>query len=980
MFESHMPDLPHFLETAAAARWTAFEETVQEQGLAWPHPANVVEPLKRAFAFSPFVARTAIHRPGLAVDLMASGDLTRSYAGDDYPLRFRHLMLSQGSTSRPAGDDPKAREPRSEVDFQIQLRLFRQREMMRIAVRDLTGLGDLNATVQDLSSLADTCLQLALGFLDGQQRRLWGTPVDADGRTQHLVVLGMGKLGANELNFSSDVDLMFAYPREGRTRDGLKTTTNEDYFIRLSRRLIQMIGAATADGFVFRVDTRLRPFGEAGPLAMGFSRMEDYYQTHGREWERYALIKARVVAGDAAAGGRLLLSLRPFVFRRYLDFNAFDSLRDMKQRIATEVQSKGLQDNIKIGPGGIREVEFFGQMFQLLRGGVQPELQARDIQTVLRHLVDKKYIPSQTGEDLGRAYIFLRRTENRLQAYMDQQTHLLPNSAEERLSLAAAMGFEDWAAFCEALGRHRQRVHHHFSALLGEGDPADKEGTATAELLRELAAVWQHGIAGDPAAAILKKAGFANSGHALRLITDLRSDGALRPMTAIGRERLARIMPLLLQAATRADHPEQVLLRLFGLIKSICRRTAYLSLLCEYPATLDHLVRLFEASPWIAALLSRHPVLLDELLDPRTLYSPPGRPELAGELRALMAGIPPDDFEHQIEALRIFKQTNVLRVAASDITSVLPLMRVSDHLSDIAEVVLDEVVTLSWDHLVAKHGAPACLLNDQQCRRGFAVIAYGKLGGLELGYQSDLDLVFLHAAAPGQTQGSPRPIDNAQLFARLGQRVLHILTAHTPAGILYETDMRLRPSGDSGLLVSHIEGFRQYQRDEAWTWEHQALIRARAISGDAQLCSRFRQIRREILTRPRDAVRLRRDVAAMRQKLRAAQKAGEDEAFAIKEDPGGIMDIEFLVQYLILRHAHRHPDITRWTDNVRQLQDLSRHGIIDQQTAFGLRRAYLILRATSHRLNLRGLPARVEKDHLQGLRNFVQRCWQRYLA
>jgi len=974
-----MPNLSPALLDTAQSRWDGFHQSARDQGLAWPDGPEAVEALKTAFALSPFVSRTAARKPTIAVDLLSSGDLTHNYTKEDWTLRFQKHFLNPAESTLPAEMNP-IWETVPETEFQKQLRLFRYREMMRIAVRDLAGLADLNVTLQDLSTLADTCIQQALDFLYRRQCPVWGTPMDENGRAQHLVVLGMGKLGAYELNFSSDVDLMFTYPRDGNTRGGTRTTTNEEFFIRLSRKLIQMIGAATEEGFVFRVDARLRPFGESGPLAMSFGRVEDYYQVHGREWERYALIKARVVAGDHSAGRQLLNDLKPFVYRRYLDYNTFESLRDMKQRIAVEVRSKGLLDNIKLGPGGIREVEFFGQMFQLLRGGVQPELQVRDIQTVLKHLVAYRYIPPQTGSDLTEAYIFLRRAENRLQAYMDEQRHRLPSDPAERLCLAAAMGFEDWPAFEQVLTRHREKVHHHFNALLAGSDHGGQENSAAKALVEELSAVWHNVLDHSQAQSILAKAGFSDPAEALRLITDLRENAALRPMSAMGRQRLAKILPLLLQSAGAADHPQQVLLRLFELIRSICRRTAYLSLLCEYPTTLTHLVRLFEASPWIAELLNRHPVLLDELLDPRTLYRPPRREELVAELRSRLSGIPEEDLEHQLEVLRIFKQTNILRVASSDITNVLPLMKVSDHLSDIAEAVVNEAVALSWRHLVSKHGAPTCRLQDKPCRQGFAVIAYGKLGGLELGYRSDLDLVFMHAAAPGQTRGGTRPIDSAQFFARLGQRVLHVLTAHTNAGILYETDMRLRPSGDSGMLVSHIEGFADYQQHQAWTWEHQALIRARAIAGEAHLQRRFEQIRTEILTRRRDLDKLRNDVATMRHQLFTARTPAPDGAFNVKEDRGGIMDIEFLVQYLLLGHAHRHPEIIRWTDNVRQLQALSRCRIIKQQTAFALRRAYLILRATGHRLNLRGMPAHIEKDRFQVIKSLVETCWEKYLG
>jgi glutamate-ammonia-ligase adenylyltransferase len=976
-----MPNpLPHPLNDTAETRWSAFRQAIRDRKLPWPLPAEAGEALKLAFAFSPFVVRTAMGKPEMTVDLAAGGDLLRTYTMADYSVRCKRHIGAQPDTAPPSGNGNPPQDQLSEADFQKRLRLFRQREMMRIAIRDLAGLAELNATLLDLSNLADTCIGQALDFIYRQQCPVWGTPMDADGRPQNLVVLGMGKLGARELNFSSDVDLILTYPRDGHTRDGAQTTSNEDFFIRLSRKLIQVIGAKTEEGFVFRVDPRLRPFGESGPLALSFERMEEYYQVHGREWERYALIKARVVAGSHAAGSRLLDALKPFVYRRYLDYNAFDSLREMKQRIAVEVRGKGLQDNIKLGPGGIREVEFFGQMFQLLRGGVQPELQARDIQTILKHLVTYRYIPRETGADLTRAYIFLRRAENRIQAYSDEQRHSLPTRHEERLCLAVAMGFDHWEEFAKALTHHRRSIHQHFDALLaGGGHGAEQAGNGKS-LLEELGAVWQNALEDSQSRTILAGAGFSDPARALNLIADLRQDSALRPMSAMGRQRLSKIMPLLLQAAGAADHPQQVLLRLFILIKSICRRTVYLSLLCEYPQTLAHLVRLFEASSWIAELLNRHPVLLDELLDPRTLYRPPKRESLVSELRSRLSGVPAQDLEHQLEVLRIFKQTNMLRVAASDITHVLPLMKVSDHLSDIAEVVVNAAVTLSLNHLTAKHGTPTCNLGDRSCRQGFAVIAYGKLGGLELGYRSDLDLVFLHAAAPGQTQGGGSAIDNAQFFSRLGQRVLHMLTTPTAAGVLYETDMRLRPSGDSGMLVSHIEGFADYQHHHAWTWEHQALIRARAIAGDPNLRRRFNSIRREVLNQRRDLSKLRDDVADMRQKLYKARTPAPDGAFNVKEDRGGIVDIEFLVQYLILGNAHRHPQITRWTDNVRQLQLLSHFRIIDRHTAFALRRAYLILRATGHRLNLKGMPAHVEKDRFQGITALVERCWQRYLA
>jgi [glutamine synthetase] adenylyltransferase / [glutamine synthetase]-adenylyl-L-tyrosine phosphorylase len=973
-----MLTLPQSLADEATAQWQTFQEAMAKDGRALPLDPTTLDALLRSFAFSRFVAQTCISRPMLAADLLESGDLMRPCQGDDLAARLeRHLLLSP-ATDQPADQRTDQGHP-DPAEFQKQLRLFRHREMVRIAVRDLAALTDLDTTLADLTDLADTCVQHALDYLFQRQCAQWGTPIDDQGQPQKLVVLGMGKLGAHELNFSSDVDLIFAYPREGTTHNGVQSTSNEDFFLRLGRSLIQMIGAQTAEGFVFRVDMRLRPFGDSGPLVLSFDRMEAYYQYQGREWERYALIKARAIAGDIPAGRQLLQRLSPFVFRRYLDYNAFESLRDMKQRIATEVQNKGLQDNIKLGPGGIREVEFFGQIFQLLRGGVEPELQIRPIQKVLQHLVAQHYITAQIGQDLSQAYIFLRRVENRIQAYSDQQQHSLPQQTLNRLRLACAMGFAQWDPFALKLQQHRHLVHHHFNELLGRSDARDKDASGEKTDLLALSAVWQEALEPAQADAILTKTGFGDPANVLVLLNDLRHASALKSMSANGRNRLAKLIPLMLQAVGKAGDPQLVLLRLFDLVLSICRRTAYLSLLCEYPTILTHLVRLFEASPWIAALLNHHPVLLDELLDPRTLYRPPGRDELAQELRSLLKGIPKEDFEHQIESMRIFKQTNVLRVAASDITHVLPLMKVSDHLSDLAEVILNEVVESSWQHLVAKHGTPTCRIGDKTFRQGFAVIAYGKLGGLELGYRSDLDLVFLHAASPGQTQGGARPIDNAIFFARLGQRVLHILTAHTSAGILYDTDMRLRPSGDSGMLVSHIQGFRDYQLNDAWTWEHQALLRSRAIIGDPEVKKRFEQVRTEVLTQSRDRVRLRDEVAQMRQKLRQAEPQQPAQSFNIKQGPGGIVDIEFIVQYLILAHAHRYPDMVRWTDNVRLLQELSHHQLIDTRTAFGLRQTYLILRAMAHRLNLKEAPAHIDDQRLKRHRALVRQTWKKHL-
>lgn len=972
-----MRSLPAPLQEDARSRWQAVGEAFAQKGLPLPDSGTRTDALVAGLALSDFVLQQAVRWPGRMAELLESGDLFAAYGPDGHGQRLDGMWQARFDRPLPEWADGSAPPVPKDALMEV-LRSFRQREMVRIALRDLCAWADLEETLADLSALADVAIAAALAALYRQQAVQWGVPLDRSGNAQQMVVIGLGKLGARELNFSSDVDLLFAYARDGQTSGGSKgAIANEAFFTRVCRELIQVVGKSTADGFVFRVDVRLRPYGDAGPLVMSFDRMEDYYQEQGREWERYALIKARVVAGAQADGEQLLARLRPFIFRRYLDYGAFDSLRDMKARIAGEVRRKGLAAHIKLGPGGIREIEFFGQMFQLIRGGVDADLQVRPIRQVLAVLVRKNYIPALVGEVMDQAYGFLRRVENRLQAWADQQTHSLPREPMAQLRLAAAMGFDDWEAFAAQLAIHRRQVRSHFNELLASDKEQPSVGDPEKETLKQLEAIWRGAGDTDRTRRLLSALGYQSPSAVMHQIAGLKEDRALQTLNRAGRERLNRLLPMVLQAVGAAQQPDLVLGRVFDLLRGIQRRSSYFALLLENPATLTHLVQLVGASPWIAKFLSGHPVLLDELLDPRNLYRPPLRREMEAELAQRLAAVEADDLEYQMEVLRVFKQVNVLRVAASDITHVLPLMKVSDHLSDIAEVVIEAVVDLCFQQLAAKYGRPACNLAGGRCERGFAVIAYGKLGGLELGYQSDLDLVFLHAAEQGSTAGGARSLDNAQFFARLGQRVLHMLTTPTGAGVLYDADMRLRPSGASGMLVSHVEGFGDYQRGDAWTWEHQALIRARAISGDPALQERFSAIRNEILTRRRDPQRLRQEVADMRRRLRQEHARRSPSRFDLKQGEGGIVDIEFIVQYLVLKHAHRHPRIVRWTDNVRLLQALSEAGVLHPETAFGLRRAYLIYRAMVHRFNLGQQPAEVADDRFPQTRRFVGALWQR---
>lgn len=959
-------DLSEPLLNDSQNKWDAFIAASRTADIPLPDDPPFLSTLKRVFAFSDFVASGVTRNPKLLQDLYESKDLLKTYKGDDYPGRLRAALTGPST-------------PKNRAELCRTLRRFRFREMIRIAWRDLAARSDLAETMSDLSALADTCIDLSLAILHDWQCVESGTPLGADGGQQHMAVFGMGKLGGRELNFSSDVDLIFVFPHAGETQGGPKPVSIQEFFTHLSRRLIEVIGAKTPDGLVFRVDMRLRPFGESGPIVMSFDAMEDYYQNQGREWERYAWIKARAVAGDKEAGARLLQRLKPFVFRKYLDFGAFEALRDMKQKIAFEVKKKGMKDNIKLGAGGIREVEFFGQTFQLIRGGVTPALQEPRIQKTLPIVARMEYITQDICDELLEAYKFLRNTEHRLQEFSDRQTHDLPSDPVERERLAASMEFSDWPSFDSRLRHHMKNVHHHFNNLLGARESAGSHDQEKRNL-HELRGLWEAKEKYEGANQALSSAGFDEPDRVITILENLRKDPATRALSSEGRMRLDRLIPTVLREAGSSGHSYLVLNRIIDLIKAVERRTNYLALLFENPTALVHLVRLADASPWIVSFLARHPVLLDELLDPRTLYSPPEKSDIEGEIRRKLDQISPDDLESQIIELCIFRQVNTLRVAAADITGALPLMRVSDYLTGIAETVLDQVLEISWNHLVKQHGTPTSSLTGKECSRGFSIIAYGKLGGIELGYGSDLDLVFLHAGAEGKTDGGPYPTDNAHFFSRLGQRIIHTLTSSTPAGVLYETDMRLRPDGSSGILAVNIESFKDYQEKRAWTWEHQALIKARAISGDPQLNTYFEKIRRDILALPRETSRLKKEVKNMRKRMREELQRPEPDLFDIKQGTGGLIDIEFIVQYLVLLNAHIHVQLTKWTDVVRLLQTLSETGIIDDRTNSFLKEAYLTYRAAIHRLTLQQRPLKQPMGSFGALPEEVSMIWENLVS
>ncbi len=872
----------------------------------------------------------------------------------------------------------------SEPELQAALRQFRMETQFRIIWRDLMRWSDLAETMAATSDFADVCLQGALDWLYDDSCAQFGTPWGVSPATgeegpQPLIVLGMGKLGGHELNVSSDIDLIFAYPGKGETRGARRTLDNQQFFTRLGQRLIQALDQITADGFVFRVDMRLRPYGQSGALALSFAALETYYQDQGRDWERYAMVKARVVAGDQREGQVLMDSLKPFVYRKYIDFSAFESLRSMKSMISREVRRKGLETNIKLGSGGIREIEFVVQAFQLIRGGRDRELQQRELMAILQELEALELLPSVVVSELAAAYVFLRNLEHALQGIEDKQTQLLPDNDADRVRVALIMGFEDWSGCQEALENHRQRVATHFADIIAI---EDEDGDLT-DLAEEWQELWMGEMDEVAAAEWLKDQQFESPDTSHRELVTLRDSRTVQSLQTQGRQRLNRFMPVLLEALSHVEEPSQTLSRVLQLVEAILRRTAYMVLLLENPGARAQLVKLCSESPWIASQLAETPLLLDELLNAESLYKPPAKEELRDDLRQQMLRIPFEDLEEQMETLRHFKKAHILRVAASELRGTLPLMKVSDYLTWIAEVVLDHVVDVAFANLISRHGYPG-RTDGATADTDFAVVGYGKLGGIELGYTSDLDLVFIHGGDPEQSTDGEKPIDNAVFFTRLGQRIVHILNTQTPAGQLYEVDMRLRPSGNSGLLVSTLTAFEKYQRNDAWTWEHQALARARGIAGCSETLKAFESIRESILCQSRDREALRQDVIAMREKMRSAlgtpAKSGQTpEVFHVKHDNGGIIDIEFMVQYLMLAYCSEFPELTRYSDNIRQMEELGRLGVIPVEDAQELRKAFITLRSTIHRRALQNLNSQVPEDAFRDERAYIQTMWNRVM-
>ncbi|WP_159565698.1 bifunctional [glutamate--ammonia ligase]-adenylyl-L-tyrosine phosphorylase/[glutamate--ammonia-ligase] adenylyltransferase [Budvicia diplopodorum] len=862
-----------------------------------------------------------------------------------------------------------------EADLMRVIRDFRRRMMIRISWAQSQNLFDTVEVLSQLSLLAETLIIAARDWLYALCCREWGTPVNVEGKPQTLFILGMGKLGGGELNFSSDIDLIFIYPENGQTVGGRRELDNAQFFTRLGQRLIKVLDQVTQEGFVYRVDMRLRPFGDSGPLVFSFSALEDYYQEQGRDWERYAMVKARIM-GDPndEYSGELKSMLRPFVFRRYIDFSVIQSLRNMKGMIAREVRRRGLADNIKLGAGGIREIEFITQVFQLIRGGREPALQGNSLLPTLQAIADLSLLSQDEVDLLSDSYLYLRRLENLLQAIADQQTQTLPTDPLDRARLAAGMACADWNELVHQIERHMHAVRDIFSNLIGDDTPDVEEDP---HYLR-YNPLWQDELDGAELAVLMPLLDDVACVHVGTHLNDFRHDIDKRSIGQRGRDVLDKLMPRLLSAVCLRDDADSVLPRLTHLIVSIVTRTTYLELLVEYPSAMTHLIRLCAASPMVASKLAHYPILLDELLDVNSLYQAIPLSAYSDELRQFLLRVPEEDEEQRLEALRQFKQTQLLRIAAADIAGALPVMKVSDHLTYLAEAIIGAVVQQAWFQMTARYGQPTHLYSREG--RGFAVIAYGKLGGIELGYSSDLDLVFLVDCPENITTDGERSIDGRQFYLRLAQRIMHLFSARMASGILYEVDARLRPSGESGLLVSTISAFDEYQRNEAWTWEHQALVRTRIVYSDPVLHKAFDHARHEILCLKRDENQLKQDVREMREKMRNHLSDKDAELFDLKTDEGGITDIEFIAQYLVLRYAHEQPKLTRWSDNVRIFELMANYQIMDEAEAAALTKAYVTMRDEIHRLALQDKPGKVPGECFAAEKLQVSQSWNKWLA
>ena len=954
--------LPPALQDSVSLYWQDWCQSCESQDLSFDIPIPLSR-VGRIWACSEFAARLCTRKPHLLKSIFDDG-LETDLALSDYKTRIETAI------AEAADNDEAAMEA---------IRLQRQKEMLRIAWRDLDDIAPLEQILAELSDFAEAMVSVTLDHLHGKAVDIMGTPMSESGEPQSMLVLGMGKLGGRELNFSSDIDLIFMYPEEGATQGG-RRLSNHEFFLRLGRNLVKFLNETSKDGFVFRVDTRLRPYGESGSLVMGFSAVEQYYQSQGRDWERYAMIKAKALAGNQVDIDYLESMLRPFIYRRYLDFSAFESIREMKAMIEAQVQRKGIQDNVKLGRGGIREIEFIGQTFQLLRGGYDTALQIRGIMDVLNLLQTMKLLESEDVESLQQAYVFLRRLENRIQMDRDMQAHDLPVEDIGRQRLALAMAEPDWQALLPKIELHRNNVHAVFQSIISREESSD---AAVEDSSLVLKSYWANVSDNNELLQWFADKGFSDTEETLKILSRFRGDAHIRSLSESASQRLVKLLSKLLQAISIYPESTVLLERVLQVLNAVVGRQIYINLLLEYPQASEQMLSLCAVSSWFVQQLMAHPILLDELLDAGELYQAKDYQALSQELAYLLSSVEAGDLEQYMDRLRQFKNTQVMKTAVLDVNQILAVTDVGATLSHIAEVILVKTLQIAWDEVCKKHGRPSCIIDGVEVFPGIAIVAYGKLGGYELGYGSDLDIVFLHDSSGEKqlTEGNSageKVIDNSTFFSRVAQKVLHILSTRMYAGLLYETDIRLRPEGKSGLMVSSLSAFEQYQHEKAWTWEHQALIRARIVAGNDPIRQEFDRIRDSVLAPKRQAEVLCRDVAQMRYKMRDHLASKDPNNFNIKQDAGGIVDIEFLAQAGILLNAAAQNNLLESTSTLDMLSQLAESGWFTDDESEMLGQAYRDFREQVNRQALM-VDLTLDEDTMLAYKADVTNVWQRLM-
>ena len=865
------------------------------------------------------------------------------------PLDRLDLAAELAREARAGKDASAGKDAGAAALLPLPRAMRRLRNLLVAAIieRDLNGQADLAEVVAAMTALADFAIRTQLAALMDEMVALHGMPFGAEsGRPQQMMVLAMGKQGGGELNVSSDIDLIFVYPENGDTVAGpqQRTLSNHEFFGRLGKKLIAALSAVIEDGIVFRVDMALRPNGASGPIVSSLNMVENYLIVQGREWERYAWVKARAVTGLDADIAALDAIVRPFVFRRYLDFGVIDAIRTMHGQIRAEVDRQerlhpDRSNNVKLGRGGIREIEFLAQVFQLIRGGRDSALRERSTRLTLGVLADKGLLPPETVTQLLDSYAFLRNLEHRLQYLDDAQTHTLPALDADRQLIARMMNLPDAPALLAALETHRIFVAGQFDAIFS--DKAGKGGGGDHSVNPNSSGIDADLDNRAAIEARLAALGFDAAAGAARRVMATWQSPRLVQLPEASRTRLLALLNAALPQIARVVREAGIgshsatLGRLLDFFEAIARRSAYLSLLTEYPHTLERVIRMMNASGWAATFLARHPILLDELLDDRQRGAAPDCRVLARELQ-LQLDSASGDTERQLDILRETHHAQLFRLLAADLAGELTVERLADYLSALADLIVAAVIDAAWQTIATRH----------RPQPRFAVIAYGKLGGKELGYISDLDVIFLFDDDDQEAPGH---------YVKLAQRFITWMTAHTSAGILFDVDIALRPDGASGMLVSSVAAFERYQDSAAWVWEHQALTRARFCAGDAAIGARFEAIREQVLRqdRSRPDNPLKAEVLKMRARMHDANPQ-RDGLFDLKQGPGGMIDIEFMVQYLVLRHACRYPQLTANSGNIALLRLCGELGLIDAALAAAAGDAYRAMRKLQHQVRLQG--------------------------